>query len=198
MSLCRAELWVVILALQCSSAVHLGVDNLTVVRHVSRIWDGRVAYRPFQLTFDGDLLIVIERMIQQRGVQSVKISKVKGHADDDMVAVGRVRVEERVGNDLTDRAADVGRRRVSDFVMDVRRRFLSACSSWYPVVLDLHRFFIAIARAAVNEDGCAGVALHPTVWPSGGPTKKRKVHVSAWEFAWVPGPVGLWRHGSIS
>ena len=50
----------------------------------------------------------------------------------------------------------------------------------------------------VNEDGCAGVALHPTVWSSGGLAKKRKVRVSAWEFAWVPGPVGLWRHGSIS
>ena len=101
------------------------------------------------------------------------------------------------GNDLADRAADFGRRRVSDLVIDVRRRFLSACSSWYPVVLDLHRFFIAIARAAVNSDGCAGVALHPTVWSSGGPAKKRKVRVSAWEFAWVPGPTGLWRHGSV-
>ena len=48
---------VVILALQCSSAIHLGVDNLNVVRHVSRIMDGRVACRPFELTFDGDLLI---------------------------------------------------------------------------------------------------------------------------------------------
>ena len=87
----------------------------------------------------------------------------------------------------------VGRRRVSDLIIDVRRRFLSACSSWYLVVLELHRFFIAIARVAVNDDGCAGVALHPTVWSSGGLAKKRKVRVSAWEFAWVPGPVGLWR-----
>ena len=160
--------------------------------------DGRVACRPFELTFDGDLLLVIERMIQQRGVRSVRISKVKGHADDDMVAVGRVRVEDKVGNDLADRTADFGRRRVSDLVIDVRRRLLSACSSWYHVVLDLHRFFIAVARAAVNEDGCAGVALHPTVWSSGGPVKRRKVRVSAWEYVWVPGPVGLWRHGSFS
>ena len=193
----RAELRGVILALQCSSAVHLGVDILSVVRHVSRIWEGRMSGRPFELTFDVDLLTIIERMIQLRGIQNVKITKVKGHADDDMVAVGRVRVEDRIGNDLADRAADFGRRRVSDLVIDVRRRFLSACSSWYPVVLDLHRFFIAIARAAVNNDGCAGVALHPTVWSSGGPDKKRKVRVSAWEFAWVPGPVGLWRHGSV-
>ena len=82
--------------------------------------------------------------------------------------------------------------------IDVRRRFLSACSSWYPVVLDLHRFFIAITRAAVNEDGCAGVALHPTVWSSGGQVKRRKVRASTWEYAWIPVPVGLWRHGSFS
>ena len=142
----RAELWGVILALQCSSAVHLGVDNLNVVRHVSRILEG--PRRPFELTFDGDLLTIIDRMVHQREVRSVKIYKVKGHAGDDLVAGGRVRVEDRIGNDLADRAADFGRRRVSDLVIDVRRRFLSACSSWYPVVFDLHRFFIAIARAA--------------------------------------------------
>ena len=145
----RAELWGVILALQCSSAVHLGVDNLNVVRHVSRILEGRVPCRPVELTFDVDLLTIIERMVHQRGVQSVKVSKLKGHADDGMVAVGRVRVEDRIGNALADRAADFGRRRVSDLVIDVRGRSLSACSSWYPVVLELHRFFIAIARAAV-------------------------------------------------
>ena len=43
----RAELWGVILALQCSSAVHLGVDKLNVVRHVSRILDGHVGRKPF-------------------------------------------------------------------------------------------------------------------------------------------------------
>ena len=53
-----------------------------------------------------------------------------------MVAVGRVRVEDRIGNDLADRAADFGRRRVSDLVMDVRRRFcfclffLVSCLFW--------------------------------------------------------------------
>ena len=104
-------------------------------------------------------------------------------------STARVRVEDRVGNDLADRAADFGRRRISDLVMDVR--FLSACSPWYPVVLELHRFFIAIARAAVDED------LRPAVWSSGGLITRRRVRVSAWEYAWVPGPVGLWRHGSI-
>ena len=102
----RAQLWEVILPLQCSSAVHLGVDNLEVVGHVSRILDGQAGREPFGLTIDGDLLTVIERIILQSGVQSVRTSQVKGHADDDMVAVGRVRVEDKSDNDLADRAAD--------------------------------------------------------------------------------------------
>ena len=37
----RAEIWGVILALRSSDAVHLGVDNQGVVRHVGRLLDGR-------------------------------------------------------------------------------------------------------------------------------------------------------------
>ena len=36
----RAEMWFVILALHSSHAVHLGVDNLGVVRHVGRLLGG--------------------------------------------------------------------------------------------------------------------------------------------------------------
>ena len=43
----RAEMWGVILALQSSGAVHLGVDNLGVVRHVGRLLDGRRGSIPF-------------------------------------------------------------------------------------------------------------------------------------------------------
>ena len=43
----RAELWGVILALQSSGAVHVGVDNLGVVRHVGRLLDGGHCSHPF-------------------------------------------------------------------------------------------------------------------------------------------------------
>ena len=42
----RAELWGVILALQANDGVHLGVDNLSVIRHVGRLLDGKTASRP--------------------------------------------------------------------------------------------------------------------------------------------------------
>ena len=73
----RAELSGVILALQCSSAVHLGVDNLNVVRHVSQILEGRMSGTPFELIFDGDLLTIIERMIQLRGFRMSRLLRLK-------------------------------------------------------------------------------------------------------------------------
>ena len=45
----RAEMWGVILALQSSHAVHLGVDNLWVVRHVGLLLDGKNGSSPFEL-----------------------------------------------------------------------------------------------------------------------------------------------------
>ena len=44
-----AEMWGVILALQTSRAVHLGVDNPGVVRHVGRLLDGCRGPVPFEL-----------------------------------------------------------------------------------------------------------------------------------------------------
>ena len=42
------------------------------------------------------------------------------------------------------------------WIIDARRNFAEGCSRWRPVVLSLHRFFIAIARAVVNHDGETG------------------------------------------
>ena len=50
----------VILVLQSSRAVHLGVDNLGVVRHVGRLLDGRHGFVQFELVKDGDLFLLVE------------------------------------------------------------------------------------------------------------------------------------------
>ena len=81
----KTEMWGVILALQSSGAVHLGVDNLGVVRHVGRLLDGHHGSVPFELVKEGDLLLLIERMLQLRGLDTVRVTKVKGHADEGMV-----------------------------------------------------------------------------------------------------------------
>ena len=124
-----------------------------VVRHVGGLLDGRRCSVPFELVKDGDLLVLSERMLHLSGFYTVRISKVKGHADEGMVLHGRVREVDRIGDNAADEAADFGRRRVGNLVIDARRNLSGVCGRWYPVVLDLHRFFIAIARAVVNHDG---------------------------------------------
>ena len=77
--------------LQSFSAVHVGVDKLGVVRHVGRLLDGHHGSSPLELVKDGDLLLLIERMLRLGGLDTVRIAKVKGHADQSMVLDGRVR-----------------------------------------------------------------------------------------------------------
>ena len=74
----------------------------------------------------------------------MRISKVKGHADDAMVRAGSVRGLDKLGNDGADESVDFGRRRVPWWVIDARRNLSGVCSRWRPLVLVLHRFFIAI------------------------------------------------------
>ena len=186
----RAELWGVILALQASDGVHLGVDNLGVVRHVGRFLDGKLPSRSFELFPDGDLLFLIHRMLRIRGLGSVRISKVKGHADEAMVRIGTVRGLDKLGNDGPDEAADFGRRRVPWWVIDAGRNLSGVCSRWRPLVLVLHRFFIAISRAVVNHEDGAGTALDPLVWSAGNDPKRRLVAVR--NRAFLPGPPDLW------
>ena len=97
---------------------------------------------PFCLCTDGDLLACVSGMLRYRTRGSVKVSKVKGHATDTMVADGRVRGEDKAGNDAADMAADFGRLPQSDVVFDARRNLLRAKKEWYPRMLVLHRFMV--------------------------------------------------------
>ena len=86
----RAEMWGVIFGLAVFWCCSLGVDNLSVVRHVSRLLDGHRGSVPFELVKDGDLLLLIGRMLRLRGLDTVRVTEVKGHADEGMVLNGRV------------------------------------------------------------------------------------------------------------
>ena len=48
-------------------------------------------------------------MLDLRGRDTVRITKVKGHADEGLVLDGRVRELDRLGNSAADEAADFGR-----------------------------------------------------------------------------------------
>ena len=151
--------------------------------------------KPCELLVDGDLLLLVRTLVSERGWGTCAISDVKGHADDEMVRRGRVRQVDKVGSDRADEAADFGRRGVPVDVTDCRGDLVQACQHWYHIVCDLHRFFIAIAWAAVTDDGLGGSACNPLVWSAGSLPNRRKIVEAVREFAMLPGPQALWSGG---
>ena len=90
------------------------------------------------------VVLVLSPLRFLRGFDTVRISKVKGHAREDMVDDGRVRNLDLLGNRAADEAADFGRRRVPFHVIDARRNLVGVCNRWYPVVRHLHRFLLPL------------------------------------------------------
>ena len=92
--------------------MHFGADNLNVARHAGRLLDGHRGSTPIELVNCGDLLLLVARMLQLSCLDTVRITKVKEHADEGMVLDGRVHEQDRLGNNAADEAADFCRRRV--------------------------------------------------------------------------------------
>ena len=77
-------------------------------------------------------------------------------------------------------------------LINARRRLLQARSYWYPIMTDLHRFMIAIARFSVNHDGKGGTAPDPLVWDQGSSLKVRKLAIRVnVDLGSLPGPPGV-------
>ena len=141
------------------------------------------------LVKDGDLLATINSMLFLRGFDTVKVSKVKGHATHAMVAGGDVRLEDLVGNNGADAPADFGRLRQHDDVITTRRDLLRVRRYWYPIMIDLHRFMVATSRSEVSHDGYGGTAPDATVWDRGGIVKPRASSLRLIvDYASLPGP----------
>ena len=51
--------------------------------------------KPLPLVEDGDLVALVQYMICTRGRETVRVTKVKGHAEDIGVQEGRVRLEDQ-------------------------------------------------------------------------------------------------------
>ena len=106
--------------------------------------------------------------------------------------MGRVREVDRIGNNEADAAAALGRVRVHHSVAFARRVVARSCARWYPIVRELHHFFIAIARSVLNNDGTSGTTLHPVIWSNAANPKRRRIHPDGGNFAKLPGPASLW------
>ena len=68
-----------------------------------------------------------------------------------------------------------GTMRVDFPVIDARRNFSGVCGRWYPLILVLHPFFVAVSRAAVNHVGDHDTAADPLVWSVGALSNRRRI-----------------------
>ena len=138
------------------------------------------------------MIALARYMIRTRGRDTVRVSKVKGHAEDVDVQQGRVRLVDQHGNAEADAAADMGRRHQTEVLIDAWRRLLKARSHWYPIMSDLHRFMIAVAQVSVNHDGKGGTAPDPVVWDQVIRPEVRKLAIRVnVDLASLPGPPGF-------
>ena len=168
----------------------MGIDNLNVARSIGRLLDHDILVKPLPLVKDGDFIALAQYMIRTQGRETVRVTEVEGHAEDVDVQQGLVRLFDQLGNAEADTAADLGRRHQSEVLIDARRWLLDARSHWYPIVLDLHRFMIAVARVSVNHGGRGGTAPDTLVWDQGSRPKARKLAIGVnVDLASLPGHI---------
>ena len=84
------------------------------------------------------MIPLVQYMIRTRGRETVRVTKVVGHARGVHVQQGRVRLVDQHGNTEADAAADLGRRHQSEALIDDGRRLLQAHCHWYPIMSRLY------------------------------------------------------------
>ena len=112
-------------------------------------------------------------MLCLRGFDTVQVSKVKGHATRAMVDNGDVRLEDLVGNNGADAAADLGRLRQQDDVITARRdllRFVAFGTPSFSIFINSWLLFLVLRSIMMVFGGTAPNAM---VWDKGGIVKTR-------------------------
>ena len=97
-------------------------------------------------------------MLLNKRADAVKASKVKGRADEFMVAEIQVRAEDLLVNACANTAADLGKLCQNETVLDARRAVLRVHRQWHPFILDTPEFMVAVSRIVVNPDGRGSTA----------------------------------------
>ena len=98
-------------------------------------------------------------MLNKRGLKSIRTTKVANRADDEIMGLGVVKQIDKDGSHRADEPADLDRRHVGAHIMDARKMFSQTCHFVYPVVHELQRFFIAVARVFVDNDDKEGTIM---------------------------------------
>jgi len=108
----RNELAAGIIAMCAYGPVHLASDSKVfvdkaneIVKNLTKNPDDKTNYSTWS---DGDLWMYFVKVVQNKGLQSVRFTWVKGHATDEHVAQGITTNRNKRGNEDADACADMG------------------------------------------------------------------------------------------
>ena len=87
-----------------------------MVRHAGRLVQGMAPWKHVVSDIDGDLLLLVEGMLDKKGSGLTRVSMVKDYAGEEVVASGQVGALDKVGNDQAV-AADYGRGKIPERVI---------------------------------------------------------------------------------
>ena len=104
----RAEIAVGLLCLSAPGPAHFASDSLNFVRTLKEILNSKPRKKPWGITPNGDLYALVEKVIHERGANSVDAAWVKGHAAHVHVEKGITTAYDKHWNHVSDEAADLG------------------------------------------------------------------------------------------
>ena len=103
--------------------------------------------RPFCLQIDGDLWQLIWNGIQARGHDTIRVTKVKGHATDAEVQEGKCTEADKQGNDNSDDAATLGKKAHLEGLHDLVTLANARQQAYTKLVAKVQDTIVAVALA---------------------------------------------------
>ena len=164
----RMEIQGAITALAAPGPTHMATDSqafrskaLAIHRHVDA---HTLPRKPWALQHDGDLWHLYHRFVKAKTTQAIDITKVKGHATQAMVEAGKVRAEDKHGNDKADEAAADGVALFGPTTVSIGRWYGKRHKSYTHFVSSLmeHLAFTFQVRAALLQAHHSGTTS-PTI-----------------------------------
>ena len=145
---------------------------------------------------DGDLIILIRKLLSSHGEGTVCISKVKSHADESLVRGGHVRALDRYGNARADEAADFGRRFGLRLLMlgEIFLEYVGGGILLFWFYIGSLLLFLVLSLIVMT---LLVLAPHPLIWSAGGLPKRRRIVDVVRNVALLPGPLRLWDSGLV-
>ena len=105
-----------------------------------------VSKKPWPLVQNGDLWMKMEAAVIAKNPKTVKLTKQKGHATEEMVREGKVREEDREGNRQSDRAADRGVTEEQEEVEFLGWKYAARQNAYVRLMARIHEFIIKVRK----------------------------------------------------